>query len=213
MSLQTVPSHTSRPALALLNLPLEIRSLIYSQLVDTPPRLRALCPLSRSAPREQPSLSSLLETCRQVRHEASPIIYRAVYFGWLSNMTKVLASPVRTSFYSQYILEATLQYDIGLIQDGLKAALRLSRLQRFILLAEVSAIRTEDRHINGNFKTLRLFRDDLGDTQFPMPFQVELRLSIVDLEAKIQRGRPFASRPHGDKVEQPAGMVSKLHSF
>jgi hypothetical protein len=123
-------------------------------------------------------------------------------------MTKALSNPIRQAFYSRNIVEATSQYDIGLIEDCLKAAVHLNRLQRLTLLAEVSAIRTEDRHINGIFKSLRLYRDDLNSAKSLPPFHIEFRLSVVDFHAKMQRGRHFARGVHGERTEQPAEMVS-----
>jgi hypothetical protein len=128
-------------------------------------------------------------------------------------MTKALSSPIRQVFYSRNVVEATSQYDIGLIDDCLKAAVHLNRLQRLTLLAEVSAIRTEDRHINGIFRSLRLYRDDLNSAKSLPPFHIEVRLSVVDCHAKMQRGRHFTRGVDGERTEQPAEMVSNALQF
>lgn len=181
----TAPASTSSPTL--LTLPFEIRSVIYSLLLDQPLRLRAPCPLSRAAPPKRSNLLSILQTCYQVRDEATPFLYRNVYFGWLANMTKALTNPARKASYSQYIVHATSQYDIGLIQDCLNAAKCMTRLQRLTLLAEVSAIRCEERQISAVWKCLRLYKDDLGSVVAPVSFDIEFRLSVVDFEVKLKR--------------------------
>ena len=193
--------------LSLHTLPFEIRSIIYFELLDGPLRLRAPCPLTRAAPRKRIPLLSLLQTCRQIREEVTPLLYRSVHFGWLANMTKALSLPARKALYSQNILEATSQYDVGLIEDCLSAARSLNRLQRLTLLAEVSALRCEERYISAIFKSLRLYRDDLSSVDGPIPFQVEFRLSVIRFEAKVQKVQdglsPFTSML-SDRVEQPS---------
>jgi hypothetical protein len=123
-------------------------------------------------------------------------------------MAKALSNPIRQAFYSRNIVEATSQYDIGLIEDCLKASGHLNRLRRLTLLAELSAIRTEDRHIHGVFKSLRLYRDDLNSAKSLPPFHIEFRLSVVDFHAKMQRGQHFVREVHGERTEQPAEMAS-----
>lgn len=191
----------------LLRPPTEIRSVIYSRLLNAPLRLRAPCPLFRSAPPKHNSPSSLLETCRQIRDEAAPFLYHSVHFGWLANMTKALSSPARKAFYSRNIREATSQYDIGLIEDCLRAAMSLDWLQRLILLAEVPAIHKESRHISAVFKSLRLCRDDLSSVDSSMPFQVDFRLSVINLDPKTKEVRPFPVQVHAERAEQRAEKV------
>ncbi len=201
MDSSSLNTPASTPLPTLFTLPFEIRSVIYSQLLDHPLRLRAPCPLSRSAAAKQKNLLSILQTCRQLRHEAAPFLYRNVHFGWLANMTKVLSSPARKAAYSQYIVNATSLYDVGLIEDCLNAAECLTRLQRLTLLAEVSAIRGEERHISAVWKCVRLYKDDLSSVAAPVSFDIEFRLSVVDFEAKMQRSLvlrvPTGTAEHG----------------
>jgi hypothetical protein len=50
-------------------------------------------------------------------------------------MIKALASPVRRAFYSVNIVGAMAPYNLGLMEEGLKAARRLSQLRRLVLFA------------------------------------------------------------------------------
>jgi hypothetical protein len=125
-------------------------------------------------------------------------------------MTKALAHPSRKALYSRNIIEATSQYDIGLIEDCLRAATCPTRLKRLTLLAEVSAIYAEEKHISAIFKSLRLYRDDLSGVNSPMPFQVDFRLTVVDFGAKSLNIRPSGAPVHGERAEYPAQMVSVL---
>jgi hypothetical protein len=213
MSLEPIDPPVSNQKPTLLSLPIEIRSAIYSHLPDGPLRLRAPCPFSKAPPMKQGLVSSplaLLSVCRQIREEAAPFIYRRVHFGWLANMTKALAHPSRKALYSRNIIEATSQYDIGLIEDCLRAATCLARLKRLTLLAEVSAIYAEEKHISTIFKSLRLYRDDLSSMSSPMPFQVDFRLTVVDFGAKSPNIRPSGASVHGERAEYSAEMVSIL---
>jgi hypothetical protein len=223
MNVESPQSPPTTPKPTLLTLPSEIRFLIFSHYFyrSEPLRLRAPCPLPRAAPPKQPSEFALLKTCRQIHDEAEPFLYRNIHFGWLANMTKVLSRPARKAFYSRNIREATSQYDVGLIEDFLKMAACLSRLQRLILLAEVSAIHTEERQISGIFKFLRLYRDDLSSVESPLPFEVLFKLSVIDFEAKasfVQNNYSFLGSlapRHGEMIDYPAGMVCialRLHS-
>lgn len=213
MSNSPLSPAASPPTPSLLTLPFEIRSVIYFELLDSPLRLRAPCPLSRAALRKQIPLLSLLQTCRQFRDEVTPVLYRSVNFGWLANMTKALSHPARKDLYSRNVLEATSQYDIGLIVDCLSATRCLNRLQRLTLLAEVSALRQEERYISAIFKSLRLYRDDLSSVDTLLPFQVEFRLSVIDFEAKMQNGLSLSAPMQSDRVEHSAGMVCGTFDF
>lgn len=208
MTLEPSSSPSCPAKSTFLTLPREIREEIYTQLLDGHLRIRAPCPLSRRAPLKSTSVTPLLATCSQIRDEAAPIIYRKVHFGWLANMTKALSNPVRKALYSQNILEATSQYDIGLIEDCLKAVGRLSRLQRLTLLAVVSAPRTEETQTNAIFKSLSLYRDDLDTVEMlPTTLHINFQLSVIDFSAKMQDRRAFVVTVHGEGPELPTGMV------
>lgn len=99
-----------------------------------------MCPVLSSpelpCPRRDSLVASLLRTYRQIRDEASPNLHRRVHFGWLANMIKALASPVRRAFYSANIVEAMAPYNLGWMEEGLKR--RLSQLRRLVLFAEMT---------------------------------------------------------------------------
>lgn len=100
-------------------------------------------------------------------------------------MTKVLASPERRTVYSANIVEATAQYDLGLIEEGWRAARRLSQLRRFVLLAEVMVpLRAEQRHDIAILQTLLICSDELESVDLGVLFRIEVRLTVIGFEAK-----------------------------
>jgi hypothetical protein len=116
-----------------------------------------------------------------------------VYFGCLTNMTKALASPERRTLYSANIVEATAPYDLGLIQEGLRAARRLSQLRRSVLLAEVMVpLRAKQRHEIAILQTLLVCSDELESVDLGVLFRIEVGLTVIGFEAK-DAGRPSKS--------------------
>ena len=67
----------------------------------------------------------------------------------------------------------------------------LSRLQNLTLLAYVSAICCEERHIGTIFRSLRLYRDDLNSVKAAILFEISIQLSVVDFDAKMLRSLMF----------------------
>lgn len=192
---------------AFLALPVEIRLLIYSRLLDGPLRLRLHRPHSNSAPLRESSVSFLLQTCRQIHDEASPVFYRNVYFGWLGNMTKALSCPTRKAFYSKSIVEVTSRYNRGLIKDCLSGAMCLGRLQRLVLVGEVFTLHYPDNHISAIQKCLHLYRNDLSGIKSVMPFEVRLRVSVVKYAGRTRICPIPIDR---DRAEQLIGTVCDI---
>jgi hypothetical protein len=193
--------HTLRPKPSFLSVPFEIRAEVYSHLLNGHLRLSPPCPPSRAARKVSKSPVSLLRTCRQIHAEAMPFLYRRIHFGWLANIPKALSNPARRALYASNIVEATCQYDVAIGRTSLECLTTLNRLQRLVLLGEVSAPHAEARHVTAVFDSVRLYRDDLGALDPRITFPVFFEISVVDLWNQDGRRKSQSGYIVNDNVE------------